>query len=94
MLPLQSVLLLYNPFTTAIETDCTYLLELDPDPLLSPFQHEGELELRNPFYGNWEGSGSDGHTAGGLSFRARAHNRLRPRHQERPKAFGQRWSSE
>ncbi len=62
--PLSAVRLLDSPFTKAVAANREYLLALDPDRLLAPFLHEAGLEPRAPGYGNWEGSGLGGHTAG------------------------------
>jgi hypothetical protein len=64
MFSLSSVRLLEGPFTPAVAANREYLLALDPDRLLAPIVREAGLEPRKPVYGNWEGSGLDGHTAG------------------------------
>jgi len=64
MFPLTSGRLLESPFTRAVEANRAYMLALDPDRLLAPFLREAGLEPRAPEYGNWEGSGMGGHTAG------------------------------
>ncbi len=64
MFPLSSVRLLESPFTKAAAANRAYMLQLDPDRLLAPFRTEAGLEPRKPIYGNWEGSGLGGQTAG------------------------------
>ncbi len=64
LFPLSAVRLLEGPFTAAVEANRDYLLAHEPDRLLAPFRREAGLEPRAPGYGNWEGSGLDGHTAG------------------------------
>jgi uncharacterized protein len=62
--PLSSVRLLNSPFKQAQETDMKYVLAHDPDRLLSPFLREAGIQPKAPTYGNWEGTGLDGHTGG------------------------------
>jgi hypothetical protein len=64
LFPLSSVRLLDSPFSVAVAANRDYLLALDPDRLLAPFQRESGLEPRKPAYGNWESGSLDGHTAG------------------------------
>jgi DUF1680 family protein len=64
MFPLTSVRLLESPFSDAVKANRAYMLALEPDRLLAPFLHEAGLEPRAQSYGNWEGSGLGGHTAG------------------------------
>lgn len=64
LLPLSSVRLLDGPFTKAVAANRDYMLAMKPDRLLAPFLREAGLEPRAPGYGNWEGTGLDGHTAG------------------------------
>ncbi len=64
LFPLQDVRLLPGPFADAAQADLRYVLALDPDRLLAPFLTEAGLEPRAPAYGNWEGDGLTGHTAG------------------------------
>ncbi|TWT84114.1 Non-reducing end beta-L-arabinofuranosidase [Planctomycetes bacterium CA13] len=64
MFPLSSVRVLDGYFSAAVAANRSYLLAHDPDRLLSPFLREAGLEPKAPSYGNWEGSGLDGHTAG------------------------------
>lgn len=61
---LQSVRLLESPFKQAQQTDLEYILALEPDRLLAPFQQEAGIKPKAPAYGNWEGTGLDGHTGG------------------------------
>jgi DUF1680 family protein len=62
--PLASVRLLDGPFLQAQQTDKKYMLAMDPDRLLAPFQREAGLEPKNTSYGNWENTGLDGHIGG------------------------------
>ncbi|WP_229458788.1 glycoside hydrolase family 127 protein [Massilia glaciei] len=64
LFPLSDVRLGAGPFLEAQNTDRAYLLALDPDKLLAPFQREAGLPLAKPSYGNWESSGLDGHMGG------------------------------
>ncbi len=63
-LPLSSVKLLESPFKQAEQTDLAYMMALEPDRLLAPYLREAGLEPKAPGYGNWEGTGLDGHTGG------------------------------
>ena len=62
--PLDQVRLLEGPFRHAQDKNIEYLLALQPDRLLAPYLEEAGLEPRAPGYGNWEGSGLDGHIGG------------------------------
>ncbi|MEJ6981443.1 glycoside hydrolase family 127 protein [Pedobacter sp. P351] len=62
--PLSSVKLLQGPFKEAQQTDLKYILELNPDRLLSPFLREAGIEPKGVSYGNWENTGLDGHVGG------------------------------
>jgi DUF1680 family protein len=64
LIPLASVRLLDGPFSDAVKANRAYLLAHNPDRLLAPFLQEAGLEPRAKPYGNWEGSGLGGHTAG------------------------------
>ncbi|MES3026037.1 MAG: glycoside hydrolase family 127 protein [Pseudomonadota bacterium] len=64
LFPLADVRLGAGPFLEAQDTNRAYLLALDPDKLLAPFQREAGLPLAKPSYGNWESSGLDGHMGG------------------------------
>ena len=61
---LSSVRLLDSPFKRAMERDAAYLLQLEPDRLLSRFRSEAGLQPKAPPYGGWEGMGVAGHTFG------------------------------
>ena len=61
---LDKVKLLDGPFKEAQQTDLNYILELDADKLLAPFLIEAGLEPVKPGYGNWEGTGLNGHIGG------------------------------
>ena len=56
--------LLESPFSAAQATDKAYIMQLDPDRLLAPYLIEAGLEPRAEGYGNWEGSGLNGHIGG------------------------------
>jgi DUF1680 family protein len=62
--PLSSVKLLDGPFLKAQQTDKKYMLAMDPDRLLVPFQREAGLKPTSESYGNWENTGLDGHIGG------------------------------
>lgn len=64
LFPLDKVKLLPGPFLKAQQTDLQYILELDADRLLAPFVMEAGLEPIKPGYGNWEGTGLNGHIGG------------------------------
>jgi DUF1680 family protein len=64
LFPLSDVRLTTSPFLDAQTTDLHYLLALEPDKLLAPFQREAGLPLKQESYGNWESSGLDGHLGG------------------------------
>lgn len=62
--PISQVRLSEGPFKQAQETDLKYMLALDPDRLLSPFLREAGITPKATGYGNWEGTGLDGHIGG------------------------------
>lgn len=62
--PLSAVTLNDSPFYQAEQTDLQYILALEPDRLLAPFLREAGLSPKAAPYGNWEGSGLDGHIGG------------------------------
>ncbi|MCU6432591.1 glycoside hydrolase family 127 protein [Undibacterium sp. Jales W-56] len=64
LFPLSDVRLTAGPFLEAQNTDLRYLMALDPDRLLAPFQREAGLPAKQESYGNWESSGLDGHMGG------------------------------
>jgi uncharacterized protein len=61
---LSAVHLGAGPFNDAQLTDLRYILALDPDRLLVPFQREGGISTKATSYGNWENTGLDGHIGG------------------------------
>lgn len=61
---LSSVKLLPSPFTIAMDADVKYLLEIEPDRLLSGFRSHSGLVPNGKEYGGWESSGLAGHTLG------------------------------
>ncbi|RNI33228.1 glycosyl hydrolase [Rufibacter immobilis] len=62
--PLTAVRLLDSPFKQAQQTDLNYLLSLDMDRLLAPYQKEAGIQPKAENYGNWENTGLDGHIGG------------------------------
>ena len=61
---IRDVRLLDGPFKEAMEADARYLLEIQPDGLLSEFRAHAGLEPKAAKYGGWESSGLAGHTLG------------------------------
>lgn len=61
---LGQVKLLPGPFLDAQQADLMYILEMDPDRLLSPFLESAGLPVVKPGYGNWESGGLNGHIGG------------------------------
>jgi len=61
---IRDVRLLDGPFKEAMEADAHYLLEIEPDRLLSEFRAHAGLVPRAAKYGGWESSGLAGHTLG------------------------------
>jgi DUF1680 family protein len=61
---LQDVRLQDGPFKSAMELDQKYLLQLEPDRLLSGFRSEAGLVPKAAKYGGWESRGVAGHTLG------------------------------
>jgi len=61
---IRDVRLLDGPFKDAMEADARYLLEIQPDRLLSEFRAHSGLEPKAQKYGGWESSGLAGHTLG------------------------------
>ncbi|HEY4287504.1 MAG TPA: beta-L-arabinofuranosidase domain-containing protein [Puia sp.] len=61
---IKDVRLLDGPFKQAMEADARYLLEIEPDRLLSDFRAHAGLTARGARYGGWESSGLAGHTLG------------------------------
>lgn len=61
---LTEIKLLDSPFRKAMELDETYLLELNPDRLLSWFRKEAGLKPKGEVYGGWESEQLAGHTLG------------------------------
>lgn len=53
-----------NPFLIAQDGHATYLLELEPDRLLSRFRSEAGLEPKAPGYDGWEKDTIGGHSLG------------------------------
>ena len=61
---LSQVRLLDSPFKDAMLRDGKYLLELEPDRLLSGFRSEAGLEPKGKKYGGWESAGVAGQSLG------------------------------
>lgn len=61
---LDQVKLLDGMFKQAMERDRAYLLELDPDRLLSDYLNEAGLIPKGVRYGGWESTGLNGHSLG------------------------------
>src|SRR6201996_8199067 len=61
---IRDVRLLDGPFKQASEADAHYLLEIEPDRLLSEFRAHAGLTPKGKKYGGWESSGLAGHTLG------------------------------
>ncbi|UOG77561.1 glycoside hydrolase family 127 protein (plasmid) [Hymenobacter tibetensis] len=62
--PVSAVHLLESPFQQAQQTDKAYMLALNPDRLLAPYQAEAGIQPKAERYGNWENTGLDGHIGG------------------------------
>jgi DUF1680 family protein len=83
--PLSDVRLLAGPFAHAQELDHDYLLELEPDRLLSWYRKEAGLTPKAPVYGGWESTGVAGCVLGHYlsacseMFQATGDERLRER---------------
>ncbi|GGH29455.1 glycosyl hydrolase [Sphingobacterium alkalisoli] len=60
----SEVKLLQSPFLVAQNLNKKYILDMDPDRLLSPFLKEAGLETKKEQYTNWENTGLDGHIGG------------------------------
>src|SRR5438876_1405704 len=65
-LPLNSVRLTGGPLKNAQELDAKYLLELEPDRMLSYLRQRAGLQPKGKGYGGWDGGGRQltGHIAG------------------------------
>jgi DUF1680 family protein len=59
-----AVQLLEGPYRQALELDARFLLDLEPDRLLSWFRKEAGLEPKAEVYGGWESQGVAGHCLG------------------------------
>jgi DUF1680 family protein len=62
--PLSSVRLLSSPFEHAEKVNEQYVMAHNPDRLLAPFLVDAGLKTKASGYGNWEGSGLNGHIGG------------------------------
>jgi DUF1680 family protein len=61
---LKRVRLTGGPLKEAMELNRTYLLELEPDRMLSKFREYAGLSTKAPHYEGWESRGVSGHTLG------------------------------
>ncbi len=61
---IKDVRLTAGPFYDAQQTNLNYLLLMDPDRLLAPYQREANLPVKVESYPNWENTGLDGHIGG------------------------------
>jgi len=61
---LTDVRLLDGPFKKAMDLDGRYLLDLEPDRLLSRFREYAGLKPKGKIYGGWESRGVSGHILG------------------------------
>jgi len=61
---LHDVRLGEGPFKRAMDLDAKYLLDLEPDRLLSRFRETAGLKPKGKIYGGWESRGLSGHTLG------------------------------
>jgi DUF1680 family protein len=61
---LKDVRLLDGPFKAAMQRDAKYLIELEPDRLLSKIREGAKLEPKAAVYGGWESKGVSGHMLG------------------------------
>ncbi len=61
---LNDVRLIDSPFKNAEDIDKEYLIELDADRLLAPYQKEAGITPVKENYTNWENTGLDGHIGG------------------------------
>lgn len=62
--PVENVRITSGPFKTAQEKGIEYLLEINPDRLLTPYLKEAGLTPKAENYTNWENTGLDGHIGG------------------------------
>ena len=62
--PLSAVRLQAGPFKAAMDLAGAYLLDLDPDRLLSRFREYAGLEPKAEIYGGWEAQSLSGHSLG------------------------------
>jgi DUF1680 family protein len=63
-LPLKDVRLKPSLYSSAVETNRRYLLQLDADRLLHNFRKYAGLKPKAPIYGGWESDTIAGHTLG------------------------------
>ena len=61
---LHDVRLLGGPFKRAMDANAKWLLELEPDRLLSRFREYAGLEPKGEIYGGWEKAAISGHSLG------------------------------
>ena len=63
-IPLDRVRVTGGPFKHAQDVNIQYLLRLEPDRFLAPFQREAGMATNANSYPNWEADGLDGHIGG------------------------------
>lgn len=63
-IPITDVRVTAGPFYHAQQTNIAYLLKMDPERLLAPYQREAGLPFTAEGYPNWESTGLDGHIGG------------------------------
>ena len=61
---LHDVRLLGGPFKRAMDANAKWLLQLEPDRLLSRFREYAGLEPKGEIYGGWEKAAVSGHSLG------------------------------
>lgn len=61
---LTNIRIAESPFLAAQQTDKAYMLSIDADKLLAPYQIEAGLTPKSTAYGNWENTGLGGHIGG------------------------------
>ena len=61
---LKDVRLLDGPFKNAMRLGGQYIMDLEPDRLLSRFREYAGLKPKGKIYGGWESRGVSGHTLG------------------------------
>jgi hypothetical protein len=62
--PLSAVRLAPSPWLRAVESNCAYLLRLEPDRLLHGYRLQAGLTPKGPRYGGWQTKRSPGIPSG------------------------------